>query len=425
VSTALRNPQVRLLLASRVVNTVGDALTLLVLPLLLLHLDYGPESLALSFIANIFPRALIPLLGGALADAYSPLRMLLYARISMSVFTLLFAGFVYESLVQLWMIYSLSFTSGLIAAFTQPALASVVPRVVHRDLVVQATSILRATAAIVAALIPTAAGIAIGSLTSQIESTVYAASFAFDGLTFIVSCWLLQLAHKSAGVLPPTPVTSTSLKMLARGLGESYQYLRSNPMFSRLYDFGCISGLTIVGVTTVAPALIASDFGAITSTEAPVLGYMYTAIEVGSIAGIIAASVTRHHPASTVVLLASVTRSAVLVLGGFLVTSLGAVLIMFFVIGLSTSLSVTRGLAHMQRNTSEQQLGRVIGMFVAGQALLSIPSIWLVGKLALLFSTSEILIFFGFCSASCALTMLNIPRGPQAACSNSREEEFT
>ena len=69
-----------LLLGGSAASMFGDQFTLVALPLLVLALSANPGALGVTLALMALPRAGLMLFGGAVADRYSPRRVLLAAR---------------------------------------------------------------------------------------------------------------------------------------------------------------------------------------------------------------------------------------------------------------------------------------------------------------------------------------------------------
>src|SRR5476649_1224610 len=76
----MRNPNFRWLLGGGVVSMLGDQLTMIALPWLVLKLTGDPLALGLVIALMSIPRAVFILIGGALVDRYSPKRVLMLSK---------------------------------------------------------------------------------------------------------------------------------------------------------------------------------------------------------------------------------------------------------------------------------------------------------------------------------------------------------
>jgi len=117
----------RLLFAEVSTSLLGDQLTLIATPWLVLQLTGNPLALGIVLALEGIPRALFMLFGGALTDRFSPHFIMLVSDIVRLVLAGLMAVVVFSGIVQLWMLYAFSLGFGLVAGFAVPAGNSIVP----------------------------------------------------------------------------------------------------------------------------------------------------------------------------------------------------------------------------------------------------------------------------------------------------------
>jgi len=143
----MRNPNFKWLLRGGVISMLGDQLTMVALPWLVLRLSGDTMALGLVIALMSIPRAAFILVGGAVVDRYSPKTVLMLSKYANaillgllamlvlrqhSVLTLALGGSLQLSLeltphITLMLIYALALGIGLAQAFSVPSGTSIMP----------------------------------------------------------------------------------------------------------------------------------------------------------------------------------------------------------------------------------------------------------------------------------------------------------
>ena len=93
----------------------------------MLRLTSDPLALGLTLALGGIPRALIMLIGGAIADRFPARAIMIASDIIRMLLVALLAILTLTGTVQLWMVYVLSFAFGLVDGFFMPAAGSMLP----------------------------------------------------------------------------------------------------------------------------------------------------------------------------------------------------------------------------------------------------------------------------------------------------------
>ena len=188
----------RLLFAGTATSLLGDQLTLIATPWLVLQLTGDPLVLGIVLALEGAPRAMFMLFGGAITDRFSPRIILLISDIIRLVLAVLMAIVIFSGTVQLWMLYAFGLGFGLVAGFAVPAGNSIVPMVVEEKDLEAGNSIVMGGGQLIGFVGPVVAGILIGSFSGSLFGVGLA--IAIDAATYAISAIMLWLM-RSGGTL--------------------------------------------------------------------------------------------------------------------------------------------------------------------------------------------------------------------------------
>ena len=120
--------------------------------------------LGLTFLFQGLPAMVMGLFGGTLADIFDRRKLIIVTLSSQIVLVLLLAGLTVSGEIQVWHIYAITFGSSALSSAEGPARMALIPRLVPRSHVLNATTLL-STASEVSLLIgPVFAGVVIASV---------------------------------------------------------------------------------------------------------------------------------------------------------------------------------------------------------------------------------------------------------------------
>jgi MFS family permease len=137
----LQHPNFRWYYIAATVNTAGSSMAGVALAFAVLSIDSSASALGYVLAANTVPMILFLLFGGVIADRL-PLTLVL--RLGMLVVggsQAAAAGLVISGTAELWMLIVLEAVNGTVLAITFPALASIMPQLVPRELLQQANAL--------------------------------------------------------------------------------------------------------------------------------------------------------------------------------------------------------------------------------------------------------------------------------------------
>jgi hypothetical protein len=298
-STLKTNPNFRWLLRGAIVSNLGDQLTLVAVPLLVLYLTGDPLALGVVIALMGIPRAVFILFGGAIVDRFSPQRVLFASKMANAVLlglltllvlntrpaiTLAF-GSTFDVTVhltpriELLLIDALAFCLGLAQAFGIPAGSAIVPAAVPDAILAPANGVLMGLRQVSMLAGPLLAATLVRHGTHGL-----ALAFALDAASFVASAWMLQkvtLASESN-----TAAAHSVLHALGAGLAQAWRDVALRLCFI----YWAIMAVLIGGALQVALPVLASA-----SFQGGTLGWWMGAQGGGTLLGMaIAALATKR-----------------------------------------------------------------------------------------------------------------------------------
>lgn len=278
------NANFRWLLGGGVISMLGDQFTLIALPWLVLRLT--GDSLALGTVLAVMslPRAIFILVGGALADRYSPRQVLMLSKlVNMALLGLLSAGLVFD-VVSMPAIYAMALLLGLSSAFGFPASSAVLPRSLPGALLQGANGVMMSARQLSMLLGPLMAGGMIAFFGDASPSGL-ALAFGFDAASFAVSAWTLSRVRLNE-------VTTQAAKPpLLRSIADAMLAMWNDKLMRTLCLYVAAVSIFVGGPIQVALPVLAR-------TQLPggaaALGLLLTGHGLGMLAGMMLGGLKKH-----------------------------------------------------------------------------------------------------------------------------------
>jgi MFS family permease len=354
----LRIPHFRNVLIGGTISQLGDVCFMVALPWLVLQMAGSSVALGSILMTLAIPRAALMLVGGALSDKFSARTILIVANLLLSVFVALVSVLAWRGALQLWELYVLAFGFGVADAFGSPALRVLLPRMVDRDQIQSANSLLQSTTQVCTLVGASVVGVIIARWGIVSAFFLDAASFLFLVLA------LLTVPSAAASARMQTPgIWRAILDGLAYVKGNAA--LRSILILIACVNF-CITGALQVGLVAVAHGRFGSSID---------YGLMVTAAAVGSLGGVLLAGVWKHdRPFGATMLVACVLLGASIAALAVNVP-LWAILLVLVLIGVIAGYVNVFAVSWLQRSVKSEVLGRVmsvVGLSSIGVAPLSL-----------------------------------------------------
>ena len=353
----LRNSNFRWLLGGGLISMLGDQFSMLALPWLVLSLTGDSLSLGIAVALMGAPRAVLILLGGTVADRYSPRRVLLLSKYANAAILLALAGLLMLDQASLALAYAAALALGIASAFAIPAGTAILPQAVPPQALQNANGLQMGTRQLSLLAGPLLAALVLGAHASgqQTGMVALAAAFAIDALTFLFSAWTLRQV-----TLRPLAVAAAQgmWRDLAAGLAMVWRDL---PL-RNCYVYWAVVAFFVMGPLQVALPVLASE----RLHGAAALGLLMGAHGAGTLAGMLASSLggawLRLRFGATLLLVDAIVGCLLMALGQISTAWQGAALLA--VTGMLGGYLQVAIFTWIQRRVAPAMLGRAMALFM-------------------------------------------------------------
>ncbi|MHA4870724.1 MFS transporter [Duganella sp. PWIR1] len=309
MSALKQDPNFKWLMRGGVISMLGDQLTMIALPWLVLKLTGDTLALGLVIALMSVPRAVFILIGGALVDRYSPKRVLMLSKYANAVLlglltvlvlnigsapTIALGGSLSLTLVltpqlSLQLIYALALALGLAQAFGIPSGTSILPLAIPREHLQAANGMLMglrqlsmlAGPLVAAGLLAIAGDGGGGNNGAVADARGLALAFGLDCVSFLLSAWTLaKVRPLTAAATPADAQTAPAPQSVLRSVGEGLRMVWNDAPLRLCFIYWGTVSLFIGGAMQVAIPVLASDLHGATT-----LGLLMGAHGAGTLLG--------------------------------------------------------------------------------------------------------------------------------------------
>ena len=403
----LANRNFRLLTIGESVSNLGDQFYFVALPWLTLQLTGSPLDLGVVLMVVAIPRAILMILGGALSDRFSPRIVMLTSNLLRAGLTAILATLTALQATQLWHLYLLAFSFGVIEGFFSPAAEAIVPTLVSEEQLVASNVLGQSTNQLILLIGPALAG-------GVIVATGVGTAFVIDAVSFVISTvalWLIQqrpVTPVAYGVesgpelsaTPPIASDDVPALSLMAGISEGLRYSWRNRSLRTVFLALAALNFLFIGPLQVGIATLANErFPA----GALALGVMTSAWGAGGLLGTLLPQWLPRLPRLGVLMLvlASLQGAGMVLLGILLTLPLASLTIA--ILGGCSSFFVLVGTTWIQKTTPPEILGRVMGIGLLSSIGVAPFSYALAGILA---SVNPLVLFAGTGMAMLAVNIM-------------------
>ena len=304
-------------------------------------------------LAIALPALALNLVGGVLADRLEPKVLVASAQSVSATVVVGLSVLVLLDRVEPWHILLTAFIAGIGQAFDQPSRASIFPRLVEREHIVNAVAMESVVWNGVRILAPALAGVVIARL--SIETSMLISAGSFYVLAAVMA--LLRLRER-----PP------ARGGVAQQIGEAFRYIRNHPIFLFVMLMTFCNSLFGISYILLMPSLAEKSF----MVGAERVGWMLGAAGAGAIVGNwIIGSLRSDSPRGVIILGGAMLYGICLMLfaiaawQGMYWIGMG----ILFVGGINFSLYLVGGLSTLQELVPDNIRGRVMGLYGATWSL--------------------------------------------------------
>ncbi|HEY0417767.1 MAG TPA: MFS transporter [Gaiellaceae bacterium] len=387
----LRHRAFRNLWIGQAVSTLGGEIAIVAVPYQVYKLTGSTALVGLLGLASLVPLLVVPLVGGAIADAHDRRSVLLRTETGLAIIA---AAFLANSLLahpQVWALFVLQALGVAVFSLGRPALSSLAPRLVPDEELAAAGALDSVYSSLGAVAGPAVGGILIAAVgvpwTFGIDCATYLASFA--------AIW----------ALPKLPPLEHVDRPSVRSVMDGFRFLKGRQQL--LGIFAVDTSAMVFGMpSALFPAFALHRLHGDAST----VGWLYAAPYAGALAGSLVSGWTSHvrRQGAAVTFWACLWGAAI---AGFGFTStLWPALVLLAVAGGADFYSAVLRSVILLRSTPDHLRGRLKGIEFAQVA--SAPSLGDLeaGVLASLTSLRFSIVSGGvLCVAGCIVTALALP----------------
>lgn len=355
----LNNRNFLLLWIGQCTSLIGDQFTMIALPWLVLMLTGDPLSLGIVLALEGVPRAVFMLLGGAITDRFSQRTVMIASDAVRLVLMAALAVLVLTGNVELWMIYALAFTFGIVSGFFMPASSSMVPRIVDGEHLMTGNSIIQGTSQLSVFIGPFLAGAVIalfsGGATAEGSGTGIGVAFAVDSFTFfisIVTLWMMKVAVQGS--------SDKTISGIVNSIKEGLRFVTGTPKILYLFIIIAVLNFLFSGPLVVGLPLIANER---LPEGVTAFGIILGTFGIGNLIGLIVSGIYKISPK----LQGPMTVGVVALFGigmaltGFIGSMLAGAAIML-ALGMFNGYISVFIVSMLQKTTPPEMMGRVMSL---------------------------------------------------------------
>lgn len=342
----IKNSRFRRLWIGSAISLVGDQFYLIALPWVVLQITGSAVAMGTILMAASIPRAVLMLMGGAMADRVSPRRILLGTALGRTLVVGAVGALLWFHVLQTWELYVLGLAFGVADAFSLPASSAFMPSIVGREQLVAANSVMQTTAQLTTIAGPAPAGLVITALGAAWAFIIDAISFLF----IIAALWTLPDPARAAAQKKP---------VMWQSVLEGIRYVRQDGPLTSLMLLAAMLNVCISGPMTVGLAYMAK-----TRLGSPVaFGFAVSSLAAGGLAGALAAGLVKVKRRGVLLLAASATIGVCLAALGFLY-DLPAIAALLVVMAASAAVTNIHLVSWVQGRVDLAVRGRVVSVLM-------------------------------------------------------------
>lgn len=277
---ALAIPDFRLLWIANLIAAFAMQMQMVARGWLIYDITESPLALTWVVLSFMLPSLVFSLWGGVIADRVRKKPIMVVAQFVNALATVALAVIVYRGDVTFWHFIYFGLFNGTVMSFSMPARAAVVPEIVPQDTMVNAMALQSATYSMSRVAGPALAGWLIAWFAGGDNTSTTGVGIV---LFVIAAMYLVSVVATAMLNYQGTPARRPGAKALA-DIAEGFRYMRRERI---------VLGLLIMGIVPMmfgfAPSFLAPVFNKeILDGNPQSLGYLMTAMGVGSLAGSLA-----------------------------------------------------------------------------------------------------------------------------------------
>ena len=277
---ALAIPDFRLLWIANLIASFAMQMQMVARGWLIYDITASPLALTWVVLSFMLPSLVFSLWGGVIADRVRKKPIMVGAQLINAAATVALAVIVYRGDVTFWHFIYFGLFNGTVMSFSMPARAAIVPELVPRETMVNAMALQSATYSTARVAGPALAGWLIAWFAAGENTSATGVGVV---LFVIAGMYLVSVVATAMLDYQGTPTERPRAKAL-EDIAEGFRYMRRERL---------VLGLLIMGIVPMmfgfAPSFLAPVFNKeILDGDPQSLGYLMTAMGIGSLAGSLA-----------------------------------------------------------------------------------------------------------------------------------------
>jgi len=339
----------RLLFLGKSVSDFGDEIVAVAVPFQVYDLTHSTLAVGLLGLCQLLPVLVLPIIGGAAADAMERRRLTMVTHAILAAMSILMAVNASLDRPLLWPLYVFATISAGMYTFNRPAVSTWPARLMPVELLPSSFA-LEASLGTLAGMVGPVVG---GLLLRAIDPS---GVFVFDACTFLVvvaSVWRMQ----------PSPPVQDGAPFGIESIKEGLRFLKGKRVIQSV--FAADLNAMIFGMPAALFPAIAAGL-AVDPADAPaILGFLYAAVSAGAFLGTLFSGRAKHlRRQGRAILVAIVVWGAAIVVFGF-ADSLWLSLAMLAIAGAGDMISGIFRMSILQTVVDDGMRGRIDGIGMA------------------------------------------------------------
>ena len=388
----LRRRDFRNLWLGQMISTIGAEIAVVAVPFQVYALTGSTALVGLLGLASLIPLLVVPLVGGAFADALDRRTVVLCTETALAICAALFLLNALLPHPQVWALFALQGLAVGVYSFGRPALGSLAPRLVPDEELAAANSLFSVYSSLASVAGPAVGGLLIAAFGVEI-------AFAIDIVTYSASLFVIWL-------LPKLPPLESMERPSFSSIVDGFRFLKGRQAL--LGIFAIDTNAMVFGMpSALFPAIALHRLHGDAST----VGYLYAAPYAGALACSLLSGWCSHvRRMGLVITVMACAWGAAIAAFGFMTALWPALFFLAIAGGADFYSAVLRG-TMLLRSTPDHLRGRLLG--IEFMQVASAPSLGDLeaGVLASLTSLRFSVVSGGFaCIAGCIVTALALPR---------------
>jgi MFS family permease len=342
---SLRNRNFRIFFTAQIISVTGTWMQSIAQMWLVLHLTGSGVALGITAALQFTPILVFGTWGGLLADRVDKRKLLMVTQAAAGVVALVLAALTLGGVVQLWMVYVLAFSLGMVNVFDNPARQSFVTEMVGKDQISNAVGLNSAVFTLARVIGPAVAGVLIA-----LVGTGWC--FLYNGVSYFPVVLALLLMR-------PSELHRSVPAVRARGqIRAGIRYAWNRPELRLPLLLMLVVGTLAFNFSVLMPLMARFVFNSGPGT----FGLLMSVMGVGAFAGALV-SANRARPSHRLLAFAGVAFGGLLI-GAALAPTLPIELLILLPMGAAMITFQATANSLLQLNSDPAFRGRVMALYV-------------------------------------------------------------